>query len=522
MNNTNIMDTIINKGVPVSTPIILRCCDLREICNEKIKFESAMEDAIKRRNEKLNKIVNMKDLLIYKSMSIKINPNTLKKELVFSSAAFLYSLFKYLNYNNIYNIEKEDDFNFDYFNLDFEVLTPRINILRQISDSNELKREFPLLYGIYSKISDNFKAIKEIDRKINCSSLSKFMKNKIKHDVIKTAEKNVNAHLSENIFLTARKFNITSFCNSYADCFDDIVNNSDEICEIFDNETINLEDISMDIDKLELYLAYRFLESIKDEFNDNKQKYVYYLANYYKENPDRKNDDTLEIIISEFDGLNPKKGIKIKEVITPKNIYMKFRQFIINNPSIQLLDFNDVDFSQMSLEEVESFIEEYLKIFKANWEIIPKNFQSECIIRSNHGNNNPIDYERLYELFMQKKEFYSSLDPFMCIKGKLTFEGYVGYIFTNGIVVLDKFYENSKKGRVSRGDAIYYMNIQDFYELSRYTKKELIHYPKVHRVIHRGIWQDAILNVINSTGDGMKTSSEIHKLIKKKEVQEDK
>ena len=151
MNNTNIMDTIINKGVPVSTPIILRCCDLREICNEKIKFESAIEDAIKRRNEKLNKVVNMKDLLIYKSMSIKINPNTLKKELVFSSAAFLYSLFEYLNYNNIYNIEKEDDFNFDYFNLDFEVLTPRINILRQISDSNELKREFPLLYGIYSK-----------------------------------------------------------------------------------------------------------------------------------------------------------------------------------------------------------------------------------------------------------------------------------------------------------------------------------------------------------------------------------
>ena len=52
MSNTNIMDKIINKGVPISTPITLRYCDLYGICNDKIKFETTIDNATKRRNEK--------------------------------------------------------------------------------------------------------------------------------------------------------------------------------------------------------------------------------------------------------------------------------------------------------------------------------------------------------------------------------------------------------------------------------------------------------------------------------------
>ena len=52
--------------------------------------------------------------------------------------------------------------------------------------------------------------------------------------------------------------------------------------------------------------------------------------------------------------------------------------------------------------------------------------------------------EKLVELYMQKKDFYDRTDPFFRIIGKNTFEGYVGHIYTNGKVVLDKFFENSK------------------------------------------------------------------------------
>ena len=37
---------------------------------------------------------------------------------------------------------------------------------------------------------------------------------------------------------------------------------------------------------------------------------------------------------------------------------------------------------------------------------------------------------------MTKKEFYDSTDPFFIIKGKNTFNGYVGYIYPNGKVIL--------------------------------------------------------------------------------------
>ena len=520
--STNIMDKIINKGVPISTPITLRYCDLYEICNDKLKFESAIDEATKRRNEKLSQIVNMQDIFIYKSMSIKINPNTLQKELIFSSAAFLYSIMKYLNYNNINKMENEDDFVFDYINLDFESLIPRIKKLRQVRDSHKLKKEFPILYERYIRVQETYKNILLLEKKINDSKLDNNSKEKVKKEVIMSLRKETACILSDDLFTEARNFNIINFCNKYADCFESIINNSDKICEMLENETINLDDISMNQEKLELYLAYRFLENIKDKLDDDKQKYVYYLANYYKENSDRKNSDTPQIEIPDFDGLKPEKVIKVKEVITPQSIYQEFRKFIIDNPTIQLLDFNDVDFSKMTLAEVEVFIEEYLKTFKANWDIIPKSYQKEEIIGISNKNNRVVDYERLNELFMEKKEFYSSLDPFMCIKGKKTFEGYIGYIFTNGVVVLDKFYDNPKKGKVSKGDAIYYMDIQDFYELSRYPKKDLIHHSKVKRVIHRGDWKEEIIRVINKDGDGIKTSSEIQQLIKKKEVQEDK
>jgi len=520
MSNTNIMDKIINKGVPISTPITLRYCDLYGICNDKIKFETTIDNATKRRNEKLSEIVDMKDLQIYRSLGIKINPETLKKELVFSSIAFLSSILKYLNYNNINYIENEDDFLFDYTNLDFEVLRPRVKRLRQINDTHKLKKEFPLLYERYTKAQDAYKKIKTLEDKINKSRLDKKSKEKMKQDIINQLREKAEVCFG-NIFDEARNFSVKKFCMSYAETFEKIIDKSDEICELLDEETISLDDISLDKEKLELYLAYCFIDKIRDDIDKDKQKYVYYLANYYKENPERKNSTTPIIEIPDFDGLNPKKGIKVKETVSPQSIYQEFRKFIIDNPTIQLLDFNDVDFSKMTLPEVEVFIEEYLKTFKANWEIIPKDHKPEDVIGPNQANNRVIDYERLNELFMEKKEFYSSLDPFMCIKGKKTFAGYIGYIFTNGLVVLDKFYDNPKKGKVSKGDAIYYMDVQDFYELSRYPKKELMKNEKVKRVIHRGNWQDEIMRVINKTGDGMQTSEEMKKLIYKKEVEEE-
>ena len=86
---SNIIDRIINKGVPISTPIIIRYCDLYDLCNDKEEFKKIIDTATKRRNERLSKIVSMEDLLIYKSMSVK-------RISIFISSIFIfdYEIFK--------------------------------------------------------------------------------------------------------------------------------------------------------------------------------------------------------------------------------------------------------------------------------------------------------------------------------------------------------------------------------------------------------------------------------------------
>ena len=109
----------------------------------------------------------------------------------------------------------------------------------------------------------------------------------------------------------------------------------------------------------------------------------------------------------------------------------------------------------------------------------------------------------------------------MVIRGKDTFDGYIGYIFSNGTVILDKFYDNSRKGKVSKGDAIYYMDIQDFYKLSQLTKTELMKRKEVGRIIHRGNWQSDVLEVLRKTGDGMKVSSKVNGLVNNQLINEE-
>ena len=119
---------------------------------------------------------------------------------------------------------------------------------------------------------------------------------------------------------------------------------------------------------------------------------------------------------------------------------------------------------------------------------------------------------------MQKKDFYDRTDPFFRIIGKNTFEGYVGHIYTNGKVVLDKFFENQDTGRVAENQAIYIMDISDFYRLSSLQKQELIHNPLCKRIYHAGNWQGKIQTVIEDKRKS-KTAEELKELIKTGNVQ---
>ena len=505
----DIISEVINKGVPIDTPITVRYSDLYTLCDNKEKFEEVVRGEFYKFAEYLKSLFPSQDINLFHTMSVFTDPNTLEKKLQFSKDGFFGSLIYNLNFNNSCDVSQSEVV-FNDFNPD--MLYERTKKLRKIKEEYKLQMYFPSLYLKYIEQKKMYEAVNKFYNKIAKSNMStkereleivRFLDNLIAEGYVVT----------ENVFEKAKKFSLKRFCNDYADCFDNMISHANEICEYLDTHTFSISDIELDKEKLELYIAYRFLTELKSEKKDDKQRYVYFIANYFKENSKRKTSTVPEINVGGTFQNNFAVNEKALEGINinPKYIYSEFSKVFIENPEIKLVNFNGVDFSGMNEEEIEEFIRDYLSVFKVNWVIIPK---EEIGKREGIHPYKPrtVDEERLNQLFMEKIEFYSELSPIMHIQGRDTFDGYEGFIFSNGMVILDKFFENSRTGKVSKGDAIYYMNIEDFYRLSRYPKSVLRKDPNVGFIEHRKRWQEKALKIINMDDNNIKTSEQLDEL----------
>ena len=514
----DIIGDVINKGVPISTPISIRCGDLLNISDNPKELRANISNEFDKYLQFLNENYKKADFEIFLTMSVCINPETLEKKLIFSPEGLITSILYNLNYKNICN-----DSVIETTTMNFELsdLYPQIEKLKKINNDQKLKKEFPALYNCYKGMIETRRQIEVLKRK-------KGIKQNASPEKVYLAVddelKQKGLFINFGNFLKIYNLDIIQYCKDIAVSFENIINHLPEIEKYLEENSFTLNAVGISKEKLELYFAYRFLKEIEIEHYEDKQDFVYHVANYFRENTSRKNSDYPKITIDAV--TENKMGLDIKDVdgreITPKSLYQDFTELLLKNPELKPINFSDVNFSGMSLEEVNDFVADYLKTYTANWEIIPKGKYDETAYsifkKSNHSE---VDYEKLKQLFMEKVMFYNEQDPYMCVEGKKTFDGYIGYIFSNGIVILDKFYENVEKGRVSKGDAIYYMKIEDFYRLSHYPKRELMKMPEVGRVIHRGDWMETIKKIISQTGDGMNTTKETNKLMQKKYIKVD-
>lgn len=124
------------------------------------------------------------------------------------------------------------------------------------------------------------------------------------------------------------------------------------------------------------------------------------------------------------------------------------------------------------------------------------------------------DEEKLLKLFMTKKQLYESTNPLYRIKGKNTFAGYIAYIYANGRVILDRFYDKQNDSNLALGHAVYAMNMQEFYELSKLSKTEIIRNNLCRRYVHRGNWAKKILENEIELETGEIPTITVRKLIK--------
>lgn len=538
MENYNFKQAL-NRCVPVETPVSLVYSDLYNLCDNKSKFSKVVDKEF----EKLYKFVmgentKLGDMQLFQTMMVTTDSNTLEKNICFSFSGIISSIYINFNIDNMYYdmvINHKDCIRFMNIDLnDFiEKCNEKKSDLRIISKKKTLKREFPALYKIYLERKE------KVDFYNNCSEilenperygLSKLQARIKVFDFLKKNNIDENTNLDEEI-RNAQNFSLENFCLDCAETLEYITSRILEIKAYLSNNPIDLSKIShFDKEKIDLYIANQFLLFAENATLEEKQRFLYHVTSYFLSDENRKTDTNLKIQCGNVNN-NEFQVNESGYEITPKNLYDRYKKLLIDNPTLHAIDFRGVDFSNMNLCEVEDYMNEFLNDLSANWEFLPKDDRTveknvlDNIVKSSNKEENEkkkkLDRERLLDLYMEKKEFYDSSDPFFRIKGKNTFDGYIGYIYSNGKVILEKYYENSNTSRLAYGEAAYVMDIDKFYSLSRLTKNELITMDDsvCDRIIHKGNWQQKAQNVINQAGDFFQTAKEVKKMVKTNNVE---
>lgn len=538
MENYNFKQAL-NRGVPVETPVSLVYSDLYNLCDNKSRFSKVVDKEF----EKLYKFVmgentKLGDMQLFQTMMVTTDSNTLEKNICFSFSGIISSIYINFNIDNMYYdmvINHKDCIRFMNIDLnDFiEKCNEKKSDLRIISKEKTLKREFPALYKIYLERKE------KVDFYNNCSEilenperygLSKLQARIKVFDFLKKNNIDENTNLDEEI-RNAQNFSLENFCLDCAETLEYITSRILEIKAYLPNNPIDLSKIShFAKEKIDLYIANQFLLFAENATLEEKQRFLYHVTSYFLSDENRKTDTNLKIQCGNVNN-NEFQVNESGYEITPKNLYDRYKKLLIDNPTLHAIDFRGVDFSNMNLCEVEDYMHEFLNDLSANWEFLPKDDRTveknvfDNIVKSSNKEESEKkkkqDRERLLDLYMEKKEFYDSSDPFFRIKGKNTFDGYIGYIYSNGKVILEKYYENSNISRLAYGEAAYVMDIDKFYSLSRLTKNELITMDDsvCDRIIHKGNWQQKAQNVINQAGDFFQTAKEVKKMVKTNNVE---
>lgn len=162
----------------------------------------------------------------------------------------------------------------------------------------------------------------------------------------------------------------------------------------------------------------------------------------------------------------------------------------------------------------------------ANWEFVRKGSvdkekeNKELLQRIYNLSEVKRDSKDFNKILLEKKELFENTNYVYRIVGLNKFEGYIGYIYSNGIVAFEKMYEDKEQTIPARGsNAIYIMTIENFVEFSKKSKVEIIDYIKntnnanVWRIYHNSTTKDRLYKFISGVYYSKEVEEEIDKLI---------
>ena len=213
---------------------------------------------------------------------------------------------------------------------------------------------------------------------------------------------------------------------------------------------------------------------------------------------------------------------KVKDKKVKKHRYSRwqfkeeFEELIERHPEAKAFVLPELEYGGNEKYKDIGLMEKIVKLYseeaKVNWEFLPKGMGIKRSSSSNSSDEARVTIKKDADILRREVDMRISIlensgyigTP---VKGLNTFNGYYGFIYPNGKVILEKFWENEEELIPATKAATYVMTIDNFIEMSKISRINLVEYIKtlpeigVKRIFHTSInnWQRNLYNEITGT-----------------------
>lgn len=410
-------------------------------------------------------------------MISKANPNNIGRCLRYSKVDFFISMNYFLNQN-----------------------------IDRCGKTNEEQNAY--LSGLFSHIkedNDSLNAVYAEALKLKLQKLKDLMENEIQSEYYDSALKDFQIYDG--------KISFKSFISGLYKITSDFYQGMLGLNDFFDTD-IDFNDLYKCFDSDTFYLLFA---KIIFEFNKEREEQTGYLDNsygylhYY--------NNAIKEVVKDQKRYNPKifftLANKKKIKYSRWDFQIEFNELMERHPeagSFKLPTLSDDDahkYKDISLMEKLSQLHQ--NDLQTNWEFLPEGEGIKKGVANYYpitNKNSSINKEKLIsETNMRIDILMNSEKVGRPIKGLNTFNGYYAFVYANGVVILEKFWENEDTRNPAVHAATYVMNIDNFVEMSKMSRITLVEYIKtfpeigVKRIFHTSInnWQRNLYNEINGS-----------------------
>ena len=173
---------------------------------------------------------------------------------------------------------------------------------------------------------------------------------------------------------------------------------------------------------------------------------------------------------------------------------------------------------------VDDINEEKLGVVLTNVELLPESRVYRVFKDSRKsGVKQTKNMTELVKKLKEKIAFYDETNPILTIKGVSGLKGYLGHVYENGYIILDRYYTSKfNTSKPAEGNAIYVVPIDYFYLLEE-GKTDIIKFISnnlnsgIKRIYHNeaGTYKDKVIEKINEDTGKKIGQDDVKRLIKK-------